>query len=186
MRDDEIISLYFDRCEQAIQESMDAYGNYCSKIAHNILKNREDAEEAVADTWLRAWNTIPPTRPNSLRIFLGRITRNQSLSIWRRKTAESRGGTEIDLALDELAECIGQGAGPEELVQTQELSRCVSEFLHGESDNSRVIFLRRYYYLESSKEIALRLGTSEGNVRMILSRTRRRLKEYLKKEGYFV
>jgi RNA polymerase sigma-70 factor (ECF subfamily) len=186
MRDDEIISLYFDRSEQAIQESMDAYGNYCGKIAHNILKNREDAEEAVADTWLRAWNAIPPTRPNSLRIFLGRITRNLSLSIWRSKTAESRGGTEIDLALDELAECIGHGAGPEELVQTQELSRCVSEFLHGESDNNRVIFLRRYYYLESSKEIALRLGTSDSNVRMILSRTRKRLKDQLKKEGYIV
>ena len=186
MRDEEIITLYFDRDEQAIRESMDAYGNYCGKIAHNILKNREDAEEAVADTWLRAWHAIPPTRPNSLRIFLGRITRNLSLSIWRSKTAESRGGTEIDLALDELAECIGQGGGPEELVQTQELSRCVSNFLRDESDNSRVIFLRRYYYLESSKEIAVRLGTSEGNVRMILSRTRRRLKEHLKKEGYFV
>ena len=184
MRDDEIISLYFDRSEQAIQESMDAYGGYCGKIARNILKIQEDAEEAVSDTWLHAWNAIPPTRPNCLRIFLGKITRNLSLSLWRAKNAESRGSGEIDLALDELSECVGNGSGPEELVQTQELSRCVSEFLHGEPDNSRVIFLRRYFYLESSKEIALRLGTSDSNVRMILSRTRKRLKDHMKKEGY--
>lgn len=186
MRDEEIITLYFDRNEQAIRESMDAYGNYCGKIAHNILKNREDAEEAVADTWLRAWHAIPPTRPNSLRIFLGRITRNLSLSLWRGKTAESRGGGEIDLALDELSECIGDDSNPELLVQTRELGQCISDFLHSESDNNRVIFLRRYYYLESSKEIALRLGTSDSNVRMILSRTRKRLKDHLKKEGYIV
>lgn len=184
MRDEEIISLYFDRDEQAIQESMDAYGGYCGKIARNILKVQEDAEEAVADTWLRAWHSIPPTRPNSLRIFLGRITRNLSLSLWRGKTAEFRGGGEIDLALDELAECIGDDTNPELLVQTQELGQCINEFLRGEPDNSRVIFLRRYFYLESSKEIALRLGTSDSNVRMILSRTRKRLRDHLKKEGY--
>ena len=184
MRDEEIISLYFDRDEQAIQESMDAYGGYCGKIARNILKVQEDAEEAVADTWLRAWHSIPPTRPNSLRIFLGRITRNLSLSLWRGKTAQFRGAGEIDLALDELAECIGDDTNPELLVQTQELGQCINEFLRGEPDNSRVIFLRRYFYLESSKEIALRLGTSDSNVRMILSRTRNRLRNHLKKEGY--
>lgn len=184
MRDEEIISLYFDRDEQAIQESMDTYGGYCGKIARNILKVQEDAEEAVADTWLRAWHSIPPTRPNSLRIFLGRITRNLSLSLWRGKTAQFRGGGEIDLALDELAECIGDDTNPELLVQTQELGQCINEFLRCEPDNSRVIFLRRYFYLESSKEIALRLGTSDSNVRMILSRTRKRLRDHLKKEGY--
>lgn len=186
MRDEEIISLYFERNEQAIQESMDAYGGYCSKIARNILKIQEDAEEAVSDTWLRAWHAIPPQRPNCLRIFLGRITRNLSLSLWRAKTADFRGGGEIDAALDELAECIGHDSDPEQLVQTQELGRTVSEFLRCEGDNSRVIFLRRYFYLESSKEIALRLGTSDSNVRMILSRTRKRLKDHLKKEGYIL
>lgn len=186
MRDEEIISLYFDRDEQAIQESMDTYGGYCGKIARNILKVQEDAEEAVADTWLRAWQTMPPTRPNSLRIFLGRITRNLSLSLWRGKTAQCRGGGEIDLALEELSECIGDDSNPESLIQTRELGRCVNDFLRTEPDNNRVIFLRRYFYLESSKEIALRLGTSDSNVRMILSRTRKRLRDHLKKEGYIV
>lgn len=186
MRDEEIITLYFDRNEQAIQESMDSYGSYCGKIARNILKIQEDAEEAVSDTWLRAWQTIPPTRPNCLRVFFGKITRNLALSLWRGKTAQSRGGGEIDLALEELSECIGDESNPELLVQTRELGRSVNDFLHGEPDNSRVIFLRRYFYLESSKEIALRLGTSDSNVRMILSRTRKRLKDHLKKEGYIV
>ena len=186
MRDEEIISLYLDRDEQAIQASMNTYGSYCGKIARNILKIQEDAEEAVSDTWLHAWNAIPPTRPNSLRVFLGRITRNLSLSLWRRKMADCRGGCEIDLALDELSECVGDDSNPELLVQTRELGRCVNDFLRTESDNSRVIFIRRYFYLESSKEIALRLGISDSNVRMILSRTRKRLKDHLKKEGYIV
>ena len=184
MRDEEIVSLYFDRNQQAIQESMNAYGGYCGRIAGSILKIQEDAEEAVSDTWLHAWNAIPPTRPNSLRIFLGRITRNLALSLWRRKTADCRGAGEVDLALDELAECVGSGSNPEQLVQTQELDRIVNTFLRAESDINRAVFLRRYFYLESSKEIALRLGTSDSNVRMILSRTRKRLREYLKKEGY--
>ena len=186
MLDEEIISLYFDRDEQAIQASMDTYGSYCGRIARNILTLREDAEEAVSDTWLHAWNAIPPTRPNSLRIFLGRITRNLSLSLWRRKHADSRGGGEIDLALDELSECIGDHSDPEQLLQTRELGRCVNDFLRTEANNSRVIFIRRYYYLESSKDIAFMLGTSDSNVRMILSRTRKRLKDHLKKEGYLV
>ena len=184
MCDEEIISLYFLRDEQAIQESISTYGAYCAKIAGNILQHKEDAEEAVADTWLRAWQTIPPTRPNCLRIFFGRITRNLSLDRWRRNTAQRRGSGEIDLALDELRECVGEHANPELLVQTMELGRSVNAFLRGEPENNRVIFLRRYYYLESSKQIALRLGTSDSNVRMILSRTRRRLRNHLKKEGY--
>lgn len=184
MRDEDIISLYFDRDERAIRESMNYYGGYCGKIARSILKIQEDAEEAVADTWLRAWQSMPPSRPNCLRIFLGKITRNLSLSLWRSKTAECRGGGEVDLALEELGECIGDDSNPEVLLQTRELGQCVNAFLYCEPDNSRVIFLRRYYYLESSKEIALRLGTSDSNVRMILSRTRKRLREHLKKEGY--
>lgn len=186
MCDEEIIALYFDRNEQAIQASMDAYGGYCSSVARHILKDHADAEEAVADTWLRAWNAIPPNRPQVLRLFLGRITRNLSLSMWRAKMADFRGGGEVALALDELAECVSEGTNPEMLLQTKQLHQIVSDFLKSEPQNSRVIFLRRYFYLESSKEIALRLGTSDANVRMILSRTRKRLKKCLETEGYLV
>lgn len=184
MRDDEIIALYFDRNEQAIQESMASYGSYCGKVAWTILKDAADAEEAVADTWLRAWNTIPPQRPQYLRLFLGKITRNLSLSMLRAKNADHRGGGELSLALDELSECVGEGVDPEALLGAKELGQSVTAFLKNQPKNHRVIFLRRYFYLESSKEIALRLGTSDSNVRLILSRTRKRLREYLKKEGY--
>ena len=143
MCDDEIISLYFRRDEQAIRESMDAYGSYCEKIAGNILRHKEDAEEAVADTWLHAWQKIPPTRPGCLRLFFGRITRNLALDLWRKNSAERRGSGEITLALDELAECVGEDKNPELLAQTMELGRSVNEFLRAERDNSRVIFLRR-------------------------------------------
>ena len=186
MRDDDIISLYFDRNEQAITETIASYGGYCGKIAGTILQDTADAEEVVADTWLRAWNTIPPQRPQYLRLFLGKITRNLSLSMLRAKTADFRGGGEIALALEELSECIGEDRNPEALLQAKEMGQCVSEFLKSQPQNHRVIFLRRYFYLESSKEIALRLGTSDGNVRLILSRTRKRLREHLKKEGYVV
>ena len=165
---------------------MDAYGSYCTKVARNILKDQADAEEAVADTWLRAWNAIPPNRPQILRLFFGRITRNLSLSMWRAKMADLRGGGEVALALDELAECIGEGSDPETVLQAKELHQMVTDFLRSAPQNHRVIFLRRYYYLESSKEIALRLGTSDANVRMILSHTRKQLKRHLEKEGYFV
>lgn len=186
MTDEQIIELYFDRNEQAVQATMDAYGVYCGKIASNILQDALDAEEAVADTWLHAWNTIPPQRPQYLRLFFGKITRNLALSKWRAKMAEFRGGGQIFLALEELADCVGGDNDPESLLQAKELGACVSEFLRSEPQNNRVIFLRRYFYLESSKEIALRLGTSDANVRMILSRTRKRLKEYLESEGYTV
>lgn len=179
-----IIELYFARNEQAIQATADAYGGYCRKVASSILKNAEDAEEAVSDTWLRAWNTIPPQRPQYLRLFLGRITRNLSLSMWRAKTAEFRGGGEVSLALEELAECISEGTNPEALLQTRELGQCISRFLRTQPQNNRIIFLRRYFYLETSKQLAARFGLREANVRMILSRTRKGLREYLKKEGY--
>ena len=182
--DGAIVALYWQRDERAIQETDIKYRGFLLSIARNFVRDLRDGEECLNDTYIGAWNAIPPTRPNSLRIFLGRITRNLALSRWRRKTADCRGAGEVDLALDELAECVGSGSNPEQLVQTQELDRIVNTFLRAESDINRAVFLRRYFYLESSKEIALRLGTSDSNVRMILSRTRKRLREYLKKEGY--
>ena len=186
MRDEEIISLYFERNEQAIQATMNTYSGYCRKIAWNILENEADVEEVLSDTWLRTWNTIPPQKPQHLRLFLGKITRNLALSMYRAHTAQYRGGGEMPLALEELSECIGQDSDPEKELAARELSNAVTAFLRAEPQNSRVIFLRRYYYLESSREIAQRLGTSDSNVRLQMSRTRKKLKAYLKKEGYFL
>ena len=186
MRDEEIISLYFERNEQAIQATIDVYGGYCGKIAGNILENPADVEEVLSDTWLRTWNAIPPQRPQHLRLFLGTITRNLSLSVYRAGMAQCRGGGEIPLALEELSECVGQDNDTERKLEARELGRTLSAFLRTEPQNSRVIFLRRYYYLESSREIAQHLGISDSNVRLQLSRTRKKLKAYLKKEGYFL
>ena len=186
MRDEEIIDLYFARNEQAIQATMETYGGYCGKIAGNILHNDADVEEVLSDTWLCTWDAIPPQRPQYLRLFLGKITRNLALSRWRSITADSRGGGEIFLALEDLGECVGENSNPEAVLQTKQLSDSISLFLKSEPQNSRVIFLRRYYYLESSKQIALQLGVSDTSVRMALTRMRKRLKAYLKKEGYLL
>lgn len=184
MRDEDIIDLYFARNESAIQATMDSYGRYCSAIAGNILNNPSDVEEVVSDTWIHAWNSIPPERPTYLRLFLGKITRNLSLSLWRHQNADRRGGGEIALALDELTSCISDTGDPEVQLESKCLGQVISDFLKTESQKNRIIFLRRYYYLEPTKQIALRLGISDATVRMILTRTRKRLKEHLKKEDF--
>lgn len=184
MEDRQIIQLYWNRDEQAIQSSIDTYGSYCQHIANTILTDRLDVEEAVADTWLQAWNAIPPQWPEHLRLFLGRLTRNLALSIWRRNHAQSRGGGQVQLALEELGECVGADPSPEALVDTRELARCVSGFLQRVPLRQRQVFLRRYFYLEDTRTIARLCGMGEGAVRMTLSRLRKRLREHLIQEGY--
>lgn len=184
MKDQEILALYFRRSEEAIQASMDSYGSYCRAVAAGILEDPEDVEEAVADTWLRAWNAIPPAKPDSLRLYLGRITRNLSLSLWRKNNAQRRGGGQVLLALEELGECVSRQDTPEALWDTRELASALSAFLRQLPEKQRRIFLRRYFYLEEIAVIAKSLGTKEVNIRMILSRLRKKLKEYLLQEGY--
>lgn len=186
MEDEKIIELYWNRDEQAIRATMETYGIYCHTVATAILGDNGDAEEAVADTWLRAWNAIPPLRPNCLRLYLGKITRNISLSIWRKNHADSRGGGQVLLALEELAECVSTGETPETVVSTGELEQAITDFLLNEPVKSRAIFLRRYFYLEDSKAIAKSYAMTDVAVRMHLSRTRRKLKEYLIKEGHIL
>ena len=186
MTDEKIIELFFHRDEQAIRESVIAYGAYCRSIAAGILNDPSDAEEAVADTWLAAWNSIPPNRPKYLRLFLGSITRNRALTQWRKNTAESRGGGETAIALEELGECVGAAGSPEDAVNTKQLGQTITEFLKKEPAMRRNVFLRRYYYMEKLPDIANRYGLKEANVRMMLSRTRQKLRNYLKQEGYTV
>ncbi len=186
MEDGAIIGLYWERNEQAIQETDLKYGPYCHTIAYNILENQEDCEECVNDTWLRAWNTMPPQRPNYLRLFLGKITRNLSLDIWKGKQAKKRGGGEPALALEELSECVADTKDVESVLQTKELSETIERFLHTLPRRERELFLQRYFYMYSVKELASHYGIKENHVAVLLSRTRKKLAAHLVKEGWSV
>jgi len=183
LRDEEILDLFWERKEQAIEETQRSYGKYCYSIAHNILRDKEDAEECVNDTWLRAWNAIPPKRPTRLGIFLGTITRNLSFDKWKYKNAEKRGCGAMDVELDELLECVPAKRGTEEAVEAAELERCINRFLHTLPEKECNVFLRRYWYVEEYAEIAKRLHMNLNSVKTSLFRTRKKLKEYLEQEG---
>lgn len=183
MEDSQIVELYWKRSENAIAETAAKYGNYCYKIAVNILANGEDAEESVNDTWLRAWNALPPHRPSVLHTFLGKITRRISIDKWRRRTAEKRGGSEAALALDELEDCIASGQDVEREVENRELVKALNAFLSGLSKDTRDVFVCRYFYLLSLAEIEERFAFSQSKTKSILSRTRKKLLAYLEKEG---
>ncbi len=183
MTDAKILDLYWERAEQAIYESQKAYGKYCYKIAWNILYSREDSDECVNDTWLRAWNAIPPSRPGRLALFLGTITRNLSLDRWKERRAMKRGKGEMELALDELAECLPDAHNTEAEVEAAELERLVNDFLCGLPERECNIFLRRYWYVEEYSEIARRYGMKLNTVKTSLFRTRGKLREYLEREG---
>lgn len=186
MDDAQIVEMYWQRNENAIRETSTKYGAYCSSIAFGILSDKEDAEECVNDTWLRAWNAMPPDRPGRLRLFLAKITRNLSFDKFRSKAANKRGGGEMTLALEELGECVSGMSNVEFEFYERELEKSVNSFLYALPKRESDIFLRRYFYVESSSEIAGRYGLKESNVTVILSRTRQKLKLYLRKEGYTI
>lgn len=186
MNDEQIITLYQSRDEQAIQETMNRYESYCRTVAGRILENSADVDEALADTWLQAWCSIPPQHPKHLHLFLAKITRNISLSIWRRNHAHRRGSGQTALALEELGECVANTDSPEMRITMRELEASISVFLKQQPQRHRSIFLRRYFYLEETSEIARQFGLREANVRMILSRTRQKLKQHLIQEGYIL
>ena len=183
MEDRDIIELYFARDEAAIAHTRDKYGGYCARIAVNILPRREDAEECVSDTWLRAWLAIPPARPDPLRAWLGRVTRGLALDRRRRDGAKKRGGSEADAVYEELADCLPGGAEPERLVETKALAEAVNAFLATLKPRERSVFLARCWYFMPVREIAERAGMSESAVKSSLFRTRQKLYDHLKKEG---
>ena len=186
MEDSAIVELYFQRNEEAITESDRKYGRYCAAIAANILHNREDEEECVSDTWLRAWNAIPPARPRILRAFFGKIVRNLSLNRWEMQRAGKRGGGETGVALDELAECLADPGLMEWSADRSVIADVLNRFLAGLSGEERIMFVRRYWYLDSVKEIAASMGFGESKVKMTLLRTRRALAAQLAEEGIIV
>lgn len=183
MEEQEILSLYFDRDEAALTQTAQRYGPYCHHIAYGILHSRPDSEECVNDTWLSAWQAIPPTRPTCLRAWLGRVTRNLALDRCRRNDAHKRGRRQLQLCLEELGECVSNTPGPQQQLETREIAAAVSVFLGRLSQTDRLLFLRRYWYLDSSRVLAHRLGLKEGQVNTRLHRIRKRLKNYLRQEG---
>lgn len=182
MEDEGIIALFFKRYEQAIEETDKKYGGYCYSIAYNILENREDSEESVSDTYLAAWNTIPPRRPNLLNAFLGKLTRHISIDRWRKRTAKKRGGGEIILALEELENCVDTHNVESELAK-RELTRVLNAFLSSLSEIERNVFLCRYWYLDSIQTISEVSGFSQSKVTSMLHRLRGKLRKKLSEEG---
>ena len=184
MLDEQIVALYWSRSEQAIAETGEKYGGYLNRIAYGILRSTLDAQECVNDTYHSAWNAMPPSKPNRLSAFLGKITRRLSIDRLRHDTAEKRGGGELPLALDELSGCVSGVDTAESEVLRQELLSLLDAFLSSLSDTERRVFLRRYWYLDSIAEIAERFGFSQSKTASMLHRTRGKLREVLRKEGY--
>ena len=183
MEDHAIIELYWQRQETAIQETDQKYGTFLSGLSWNILRSRSDAEECVNDTYLRAWNAIPPQRPSAFQLWLGRITRTLSLDRWRKSKAEKRGGDEMEVLLGELDVCVPAPQGVEKELEDQEIASVISSFLRRLSAQNRAMFLRRYWYGQSIAEIAGAMPCGEGKVKSSLFRTRAALRETLEKEG---
>ena len=183
MEDEKIIDLYFERNESAISETAEKYGNYLYKIAFNILSDNEDSEESVNDTYMSAWNTIPPEKPNVFSAFLSKITRYISLNRYRAGKAEKRGGGEIDTAFEEIEECVPDKSNIYDEIETKELAEIISDYLKKLPETERKIFVCRYYYLDSLSDISKQFGFSKSKVASMLHRTRKKILSHLEKEG---
>lgn len=186
MTDYDIVKLYHDRLEKAISETDKKYGAYCTAVADNILHNKLDADECVNDTYLRAWNSMPPQWPDHLRTYLGKITRNLAINRFKHYAAEKRGKGQTHLVLSELEGCLPSGNDTEKAYNEILLVKALESFLKSQPKEKRNIFLRRYWYLCPIKEIADNFSMSESKVTSLLFRMRNKLKEHLEKEGIFV
>lgn len=183
MEDSAIIDLYWGRDQSAIAETEIKYGGFLRNLSWNILRSHDDAEECVNDTYLRTWNAIPPARPTAFRAWLGRIARNLSLDRWKQARTQKRGGDNMDLLLGELDVCVPAPHGTEKALEDQEIAALISVFLRKLSAESRIIFLRRYWYGQELADIAMQLGCGQGKVKSSLFRTRKALRTYLEQEG---
>ena len=186
MEDEAIIALYWQRSEEAIVQTDRKYGRYCRSIAFNILDNDDDTDECLNDTYLRAWNLMPPKRPSLLSSLLAKITRNLALDRRKYNQAEKRGGGQVPLVLEELSECIPGGTDAEEILEDKEITALLNRFLSSLPQRTREVFMLRYWYLCPVRQIAETLGLGESNVKMTLLRTRRQLKTLLEKEGVYL
>ena len=183
MQDYEIVDLYWARSENAVTETNIKYGAYCRKIAMNIVANEDDSEECINDTWLSAWNTMPEERPVSLAPYLATIVRNHALSLYRKVHSQKRGAGETSLALDELFE-VASSSSTEAEADRSLLMQHINTFLGSLSTNDRIVFVRRYFYVDTLSDIAAYLSMSEAGIKSLLFRLRQKLKKYLIQEGY--
>ena len=185
MEDKEILNLFFERREEALDETRQKYGRRLLFTATNILHNNEDAEECVSDTLFKAWETIPPNRPTMFGAFLAKITRNLSINKWKAQSAARRGGGEMELLLGELEDCIPASkiGLPEEAYESQLVTEAINDCLHEMDQTARVAFVLRYFHGENIKGIAERFNMSESKVKSLLFRARKKLGAHLEKEG---
>ena len=183
MEDQAIVALYWQRDESAIQETQQKYGPYLLKIAYQILSSREDSEESVNDTYLKAWDSMPPHRPVTLSTYLGRITRQRSIDLFRTRHRDKRGGSEYALSLTELEDCVSGGDTTGEELDLRLLGAAMERYLQGLPADTRTVFLRRYWFTEPAADIARRYGMREATVRTSLFRSREKLRRHLEKEG---
>ena len=183
MEDHKIVALFWQRSEQALEETARKYGAYCHAIAGHILTDVTAAEETVNDAYLAAWNSIPPQRPNVLSAYIGKLTRRLAINRWKQQHAQKRGGDQVTLALEELAELADERQQPERQLEAAELSAILDRFVQSLRETERRVFVRRYWYLESIQEISRSFGFSESKTKSMLYRTRQKLADYLMKEG---
>ena len=182
MDDSKIIDLFFDRSESAVVELSNKYKNLCFKISMNILGNNEDAEECVNDTFLAIWNAIPPEKPKILKAFVCRIARNISINKYKHNSAEKR-YTDFQACLDELEEYVAGGSEPEDEYDASQIAKYIDEYLDTLSKTNRLIFVRRYWYMDSYEYLSCVTGLNTSAVRKRLSRTGKGLKDYLRSKG---
>lgn len=182
MDDSKIIEIFFERSEQAITELSAKYGAICLHVAENILGNRQDAEECVADAYLAVWNTIPPQRPELLRSYILRIVRNLSLKKYHENTAQKR-NSHYDIALEEIQDCFSSPSSVDKEIEAEQIARVIDRFLEGLDRPDRIMFVRRYWYGDSMGDLAGLLHKSRHYISVRLSRLRKSLKQFLTEEG---
>ena len=186
MKDSEIVSLYWDRKEDAIRQTQQKYGMYLSKVAFNILADREDSQECVNDTYLAAWNSIPPHRPTHLSSYLSKIVRQISIDAFRRKSAAKRYASEYAVSLEELGDTFSGSPTPEQVLDGKLLEESINRFVCALPEDVQKVFVGRYYFFDSLKDISGYCGIKESKLKSLLFRTRQQLKSYLIKEGFDV
>ena len=184
MEDREIVDLLRARREEGLEAAEKKYGGLCFSVALNILGSREDAEEAVSDTFLKAWNSIPPNAPEHLDAYLAKLCRRTAIDKLRGNRAGKRWGGVAEQALEELSDVLPSGCTVEDDTMAAELTALLESFLRAQSSEVRLVFLRRYWYVEPIVDIANGMGFSQGKVKSMLHRTRQALKAFLEKEGY--
>ena len=184
MKDQDIVNLYWDRNEDAIHQTQMKYGAYLAKVSYNILADFEDSKECVNDTYLAAWNSMPTNRPNNLTTYLGKITRQITIDLYRRKNRTKRYASEYAISLDELGDSFSDGTTPEQELDAKLLIEAINRFLRALPDDARNTFIGRYYFFDSIKDVASYCGMTESKVKTTLYRTRQNLKAYLVKEGF--